>query len=143
MSQDLFPRKIRSFQTGEQSFFRYSGTGDASPYSLTQFWHVVWCKTGRVLADLRPDKFHGVQFWSTGGKVVDMQTWMSIQELLGLWTDMNFMAVPDKNDRPRCQPQDLFQENDRVLRTQVTQKGANTQIDPSQLWTHKQCAKQI
>ena len=143
MSQELFPRKVRSFQASQHSLFRCSGTCDANLYPVTQFLDVVRYKTGGVLADLGPHELHGVQFGSTGWKAVFMYTWMVIDELLCLWRDVNFVVIPDKNNVTRYQLQHLLQENDGVLRTQVTQKGAYTQVDLSQFRTDEQSAKQI
>jgi hypothetical protein len=72
-----------------------------------------------------------------------MDAWMVIDELLGWRRDMNFMAIPDKNNVTRHQLQHLFQEKDGVLRTQVTLKGAYTQTDLSQFRTDEQGTKQI
>lgn len=96
-----------------------------------------------MFADLGPDKLHGVQFGSTGWKAVLMDTWMFCEELLGWRRDMNFVAIPDKNNITWHEPHYLLQENNGVLRTQGTSKGAYTQADLSQLWTDEQGAKQI
>lgn len=143
MSQDSLPRKVRSFQASQQSLFGCSGTCDASPYPITQLLAVVRCKTGGVLADLGPDELHGVQFGCTSWKAVFMDPWMFFEKLLCGRRDMNFVAIPDKNNVTRHQLQHLFQEKDGVLRTQVTSKGAYTQADLSQFRTDEQGAKQI
>lgn len=143
MSQDLLPRKARTFQTSEQSLFGGSRTSDTSLHSITEFWHVVRCKTSRVLTDLGPDELDRVQFRSTSWKAVFMYTWMVVEKLLCLRRDMNSVAIPEQNDVTRHQLQHLFQENDGVLRTQVAQKGAYAQADPSQFRSDEQGAKQI
>lgn len=143
MSPDSFPRKTRTFQASQQSLFRRSCTGDANLYPVTQFLDIVRCKAGGVLADLGPYELHGVQFRSTSWKAVFMETWMVIDEVLCLRRDMNFVVIPDKNNVTRHQLQHLLQENDRVLRTQVTQKGAYTQTDLSQIRTDEQSTQQI
>ena len=130
-------------QASQQSCFRSSGPCDASLDSITQFWHVVRRKTGRVLTDLGPNELHRVQFRSTAWKAVFMDTWMFFEELLGWRRDMNFVAIPDKNNITRQTLQHLFQEKDGVLRTQGTSKGAYTQADLSQFRTEEQGTKQI
>lgn len=56
-----------------------------------------------------------------------MDTRMVIDELLCLWRGMNFVVIPDKNNVTWYQRQNLFQENDGVVGTQITQKGAYAQ----------------
>ena len=56
-----------------------------------------------------------------------MYTRMVIEELLGLWRGMNFVIIPDKNNVTGYQLQNLLQENDGVVGTQMTQKGAYAQ----------------
>lgn len=143
MSQDLLPRKARTFQASEQSLFGGSRTSDTCLHSIAQFLHVMRCKTGCVLADLGPHELDRIQLRSTGWEPINMETWMVVGELLCLRRDMNFVAIPDKNNGTGYQFQHLLQENDGVLRTQVTQKGAYTQADLSQFRTDEQGAKQI
>jgi hypothetical protein len=52
---------------------------------------------------------------------------MVIEELLCLWRGMNFVVVPDKNNVTWYQRQNLLQENDGMVGTQITQKGAYAQ----------------
>lgn len=66
---------------------------------------------------------------------------MVVDELLCLRRDMNFMVVPDKDNVTWRQLQHLLQKNDGLLGTQITQKGAYTQADLSQLWTDEQSAQ--
>jgi len=68
---------------------------------------------------------------------------MLLDELLGLRRDVNLVAVPEQNDRTRQAVQQLDQEKDGMLRTQVTLKGAYAQTDLPQLWTYQQRAKQV
>lgn len=143
MSEDSFPRKVSTLQASQKSLFGGSGTGDASLNAITEFLHVVWGKTSNMLAGLSPDEFHRIQFWSTGWEVIDMDAWMIFKELLCLRRDMNFVAIPDQKDGTRREPQHLLQENDRMLRTQVTLKGADTQAHSAQFRTDKQSAEQI
>ena len=72
-----------------------------------------------------------------------MDTRMVVDELLCLWRDMNFVVIPDKNNVTWHQLQNLLQENDGMLGTQITQKGTHTQADLSQFWTYEQGAQQI
>lgn len=143
MSSISLPRKISGFQASQQSVCRSSCTSDASLHPGSQFLDVVRRKTSCVFTDLRPHEFHRVQFRSTSWKTVFMDTRMIIDELLCLRRDMNFVVIPDKNNVAWYQFQHLLQENDRVLRSQVTEKGAYTQTNPSQFRTDEQSAKQI
>lgn len=143
MSQNLLPRKARTFQASKQSLFGGSRASDTSLHSIAQLWHVVGCKTSRVLTNLGPDELDRVQFRSTGWKAVFMYTWMVVEELLGLRRDMNFVAIPKQNNVTRHQLQHLFQENDGVPRPQVARKGAYAQADLSQFRTDEHGAKQI
>jgi hypothetical protein len=72
-----------------------------------------------------------------------MDTWMFFEELLCWRRDMNFVAMPDKNNVTWYQLQYLLQENDSVFRTQGASKGAYTQADLSQFWTDEQGTKHI
>ena len=72
-----------------------------------------------------------------------MQTRMLLDEVLSLQRDVNLVAVPEQNDRTRQAVQQLDQEKDGMLGTQVTLKGTYAQTDLPQLWTHQQCAEQI
>lgn len=131
MSCISFPRKVSSFQASQQSVFRSSGTSDASLHAITQFLDVVRRKTSGMFTDLRPHELHGIQFRSTGWKTVFMDTRMVVDELLRLWRDMNFVVVPDKNNVTWHQLQNLLQEYDGMLGTQITQKGTDAQTNLS------------
>jgi len=50
-----------------------------------------------------------------------------MDELLCLWRGMNFVVIPDKNNVTGYQRQNLLQENDGMVGTQITQKGACAQ----------------
>src|SRR3989304_5630664 len=112
MSSISFPRKVSSFQAGQQSFFRSSCTSDASLHPITQFLDVVRRKTSCMFTDLRPHELYWIQLRSTSWETVFMDTRMVVDELLCLWRDMNFMIIPDKNNVTWHQLQNLLQEND-------------------------------
>ena len=143
MSCISFPRKVSSFQASEQSVLRSSCTSNASLDAITQFLDVVRRKTSGMFTDLRPHELHGIQFRCASWETVFMDTRMVVEELLCLWRDMDFVIVPDQNNVTWHQLQNLLQENDGMHGTQVTQKGANTQTNPSQFWTDQQGTKQI
>lgn len=66
-----------------------------------------------------------------------MDTRMVVDELLCFRRDMDFVIVPDQDHLARHQPQNLFQQKDDVLGTQVTLKGAHTQTNLSQFWAYQ------
>ncbi len=75
-----------------------------------QFLPIVRSGTGRVFTDLRPDPFGRIQLGRAGRKFVHMQTRMASQKVLNLPTAMNWMLIPDQNDRPSDAPQQVFQK---------------------------------
>lgn len=143
MSSISFPRKVSGFQASQQPIFRSSCASHASLYSIAQFLDVVRRKTRRMFTDLRPCKLNWIQFRSASWKTIFMHARMVFDELLCLRRGVDFMIIPDKDNIARHQPQNLFQQKDDVLRTQVALKGAYTQTDLAQFWTDKQGAQQI
>ncbi len=137
MSSVSFPRKVSVFQASQQPVFRRSCASNASLYSVAQFLDIVWRKTCCMFTDLRPYKLNWIQFRSTSWKAIFMHARMIFDELLCLWRGMDFVIIPDKNNITRRQPQNLFQQNDDVFRTQVALKRAHTQTELSKLWTYK------
>ena len=137
MSPVLFPRKVSVFQASQQPALRRSCASNASLYSVIQLVDVVWRKTCCMFTDLRPYKFNWIQFRSTSWKAIFMHSRMIFNELLCLRRGMDFVIIPDKNNITRHQPQNLFQQKDDVLRTQVALKRAHTQTELSKLWTYK------
>lgn len=123
--------------------FRSSCASNTSLHSVAQFLDVVRRKTRRMFTDLRPYKLNWIQFGSASWKTIFMHPRMVFDELLCLRRGMDFVIIPDKDNIARHQPQNLFQQKDDVLRTQIALKGAYTQTDLSQCWTDKQRAQQI
>lgn len=72
-----------------------------------------------------------------------MQTRLLFKEFLRFRREMNFVAIPEQKDGTWHEPQNLFQENDDLFRTQVALKRAHTQTDFAQFWTDQQRAQEI
>jgi hypothetical protein len=50
---------------------------------------------------------------------------------------MDFVTVPQQDDRAGQASQQPAQEQDGLLRTQIALKGEYAQLDPSHLWAHQ------
>lgn len=94
-----------------------------------------------MLSNLRPYKLDWIQFRSASWEPIFVQTRMVFNEFLRLRRDMNFVIIPDENNVIRRQSQNLFQQKDSVLGSQVALKGARAQTEFSKFWADKQSAQ--
>ena len=79
----------------------------------------MWSKVFSGMAGMCPHKLYWIELWCTGGKGVNMQTWLSLDKVLDQASLMNGMVVPDQNNRTGNATQELFEEQDHVLTTQI------------------------
>src|SRR5690554_660331 len=77
---------------------RAACSSDRGIHNVVQFRCIVRSRASCIFTDLGPNHLGGVQLGSAGGKLVNMQTWMSINELLHTCATMDGMSIPDQND---------------------------------------------
>ena len=76
------------------------------------------------VAGMGPDELHRIELRGTGRKGVNVQTRFRLNKVLNQASSMNGMIVPDQDNRARNAPQELFEEQDHVLTTQIHSKGS-------------------
>ena len=75
-----------------------------------------------MFADLCPNKLDWIQLRSASWKAVDVKARMLLNELQGLRRAMDFMIVPDENNRTGYPTKQLLQKEDGVVGAQTAQK---------------------
>ena len=101
------------------------------------------CEVGGIFADLGPDKFNRVEFWSAGRKVINMQARVLSNELLNKLAFMDGMVIPHQNDLTRNCSQQLLQKSDDLFTTQAVTIRANGQFDLAPSWANQQRTQQV
>lgn len=141
--QELFPGKLTAFQAGCQSFGGISRASDTIRYSCAKFGHIMRCEVGGVFADLGPNKFNRIEFWSAGWKMINMQVRMLSNQFLNEVAFMDGMVIPDQNDLAWNCPQQLLQKSDDLFTAQAAPIRAGGQFDLAPIGADQQCAQQV
>ena len=84
--------------TSPKATSRAACSSDGGIHKVVEFGCVVRSRAGCIFTDLGPNHLGGVQLGSAGGKLVDMQTRMIVNELLHTCATMDGMSIPDQND---------------------------------------------
>ena len=95
------------------------------------------------MADMRPNELHRIELWYTGRKGVNVQTRFGLDKVLDQTSFMNGMVVPDQDNGTRNAPQELLEEQDHVLATQIYSKRSHRQLYFPTMWTHQESTEQI
>lgn len=82
-----------------------------------------------VFTDLRPDKFGGIEFRGTGGKLIDMQPRMAHQKFLHRAAPMDGMLIPQQHKRTREAMQQRREKADDVRPAEGVPERVQTQLD--------------
>ena len=95
------------------------------------------------VADMCPNELYGIEFRSTSGKGVNVQTRFSLDKVLDQASLMNGMVIPDQDNRTHNVSQELFEEQDHVLTTQIHSKRSHRQLYLSTTRTDQESTQQI
>lgn len=103
----------------------------------------MWSKVFSRVAGMRPNELHRIKLWGTGRKGVNVQTRFSLDKALDQSSLMNGMVIPNQDNRTRNVPQELFEEQDHVLTTQIHSKRSHRQLYLSTTRTDQESTQQI
>jgi hypothetical protein len=103
----------------------------------------MWSKVFSSVAGMGPNELHRIELWCTSRKGVNVQTRFSLDKVLDQSSLMNGMVIPNQDDRTRNAPQELFEEQDHVLTTQIYWKRSRRQFYLSTMRTDQESTKQI
>ncbi len=101
------------------------------------------CHAGRILTNLRPDPFRGIEFGRTRRKFIDVQAWVSPQEGFHLAALMDWVSIPHHYDRAAESVQQMLEKAVDFLPAEPTPVRLQMQFDPSPARRDAQCPNQI
>lgn len=108
-----------------------------------KFNQIMWRKVFSGMAGISPNELHRIEFGCTDWKGINVQTRYRLNEVLNQASLMNRMVVPNQDDGTGHAAQDLFEEKDHVLTTQIHSKGSGRQVYFSSARTDQNCTEQI
>ena len=103
----------------------------------------MWSKVFSRVAGMRPNELYWIKFRCTGRKGVNMQTRFSLDKVLDQTSFMNGMVIPNQDNLTRNAPQELFEEQDHVLTTQIYLKRSHRQLYLSAMRAYQESTEQI
>src|SRR5215208_2301885 len=128
MSACSDPGKMGSCKTSRHTRFRTTNFSNTRPDFGRELRQIMWSKVLRCMADMCPNELHGIEFRCTSRKSVNVQTRLSLDEVLHQASLMNGMVVPNQDNGTCNAPQELFEKKDHVFTTQVHSKGSHRQL---------------
>jgi hypothetical protein len=137
------PGKMSSCETSRQTRFRTTNFSNGRPDFGRELREIMWSEVFSSVAGMRPHELHWIELWYTGRKGVNVQTRFSLDKVLDQASLMNGMVIPDQDDGTRNTPQELFEEQDHMLTTQIHSKRSHRQLYLSAIWTNQKSTKQI
>ena len=96
----------------------------------------MWSIVFHCMADMCPNELHRIELRRTGRKSVNVQTRFSLDKVLDEASFMNGMVVPDQDNWTRNAPQELLEEQDHMLTTQIHSKRSHRQLYLSSMQTY-------
>ena len=95
------------------------------------------------MAEVRPNKLHWIELWCTDRKRINMQTRLGVDKVLNQTSLVNGMVVPDQNNGTGNATQELFEEQDHMVTTQILSKGSHRQLYLSSTRTDQDSTQQV
>ena len=130
-------------ETSRQTMFRATNFSNASPDFGRELGEMVWCKVFSCVTDMRPNELYRIELGCTGRKRVNVQTRFRLNKVQDQASLMNGMVVPDQDNRTCNAPQELFEEQDHMVTTQIHSKGSDRQLHFSSTGTNQNCTQQV
>ena len=93
-----FPGQLRSMDTSPKAMPGATCSSDRSIHNVAEFRCIVRSGASCVFTNLRPNHLARIRLGSAGGKLVDMQAWMTFNKRLHTGATMDRMFIPYKND---------------------------------------------
>jgi len=100
-------------------------------------------KVFNSVAGMGPNELHRIEIWCTGRKGVNVQTRFSLDKVVDQASLMNGMVIPNQDNWAHNTPQELFEEQDHVLTTQIYLKRSHRQLYLSTMRTYQESTEQI
>ena len=143
MSACSNPGKMSSSETSRQTRFRTTNFSNGRPDFGRELRYIMRSKVFSSVAGMRPHELHWIELWYTGRKGVNVQTRFSLDKVLDQASLMNGMVIPDQDDGTRNTPQELFEEQDHMLTTQIHSERSHRQLYLSSTGTDQDGTQQV
>ena len=104
---------------------------------------MVWSKVFSSVTGMRPNELHRIELGCTGRKGINVQTRLSLDKVLDQASLMNGMVVPNEENMTRNAPQELIEEQDHMLTTQIHSKGSHRKLHFSSTGTDQNRTEKV
>ena len=143
MSAFSNPGKMSTCEASRQTIFRTTNFSNGRPNFGGELRNIMWSKVFSCVAGMCPNELHRIELGCTSRKGVNVQTRFRLDKVLDQTSLMNRMIVPDQDNGTSNAPQELFEEKDHVLTTQIHSKGSCRQLHFSSTGTDQNCTEQV
>lgn len=143
MSTYSNPGKRSASKTSRQTIFRTTNFRNGRANFCAELSEIMRSKVFSCMASMCPNELHWIEFRCTDRKRINIQTRFSFDEVLNQASLMNGMIVPDQNNGTSNAPQELFEEHDHMLTTQIHSKGFSRQLHFSSPRTDQESTEQV
>ena len=138
-----FPRQVRRMDASPKPTRGTTRASNGCEDNAPKLRGIMGCGTSSVFVDLCPYEFCRVELWSSGRKLIDMQTRMMCDKIFHLGTAMDRMFVPDKDERSSDGLQQMCEKTNDFLASDRFAIGLQVQFDLMSSRCHSDAANQI
>lgn len=129
--------------TSPKTMPRAACAGDGGIHNVVEFFSVMRSGAGCVFTNLRPNHLGRVQLGSAGGKLVDMESWMTVNKHLHAGATMDRMFIPHQNDGTGNLLQQMDQKRFHFFSRDGSTMPLEMQADFTSSRRHTQTADQV
>jgi hypothetical protein len=129
--------------TSPKTMPRAACSGDGGIHNVVEFVSVMRSGAGCVFTNLRPNHLGRVQLGSAGGKLVDMESWMTVNKHLHAGATMDRMFIPHQNDGAGNLLQQMDQKRFHFFSRDGSTMPLEVQADFTPSRRHTQAADQV
>src|SRR5580658_299343 len=130
MHLSLFPRQVRGIDAAPEKLRRLLQVEKDVPDTLFQLVNARRRRVSERLLGLCPDMLVGIELWSVGGEVVQMEATAATQIQTHGFVAVDFGAVPQKHDLSSEVPQRQAKELDDAFPVDVFAVASEVHADP-------------
>lgn len=134
---------MSSGEASSQRRFRTTNLRNCSPDFRNQLKEVTWSKVFSCIAEMGPNKLHGIELPRTDRKGINVQTRFRPDKVLDQASLMNGTVIPDQDNGTSNATQDLFEEQDHMFITQIYTKRSHQQLYLSSSGADQDGAQQV